>query len=224
MPARPDPVVRIHGRRASAAHVRAKDGVWRALVRGFLQQWVAADATVVDLGCGAGEFLRHVRCRRRIGVDVRADVQAADVAGVEFVRGSAAELGFLPDGSVDVVFTSNMLEHLDGKAAVERVVAESRRVLRPGGTLIAMGPNARLLHGLYWDFWDHHTPLTDRALCELLDLMGFLIVDCQPRFMPYTTFSRLPKSAWLVSCYLRLRPAWRWWGRQFLILARKPGA
>ncbi|MEI8375179.1 MAG: hypothetical protein WCJ35_20355 [Planctomycetota bacterium] len=33
----------------------------------FFQQWVSADDTVLDLGCGYGEFLNHLRCARRIG-------------------------------------------------------------------------------------------------------------------------------------------------------------
>ena len=44
-----------------------------------------------------------------------------------------------------------------------------------------------------------------------------------PRFLPYTTKSRLPQSAWLVRAYLRFPPAWRLLGGQTLLVARPHG-
>ncbi|MCU7374975.1 hypothetical protein PEC18_30120 [Paucibacter sp. O1-1] len=41
------------------------------------------------------------------------------------------------------------------------------------------------------------------------------------RFLPYTTKSRLPKAPWLVSLYLKLPFAWRFVGKQALVVARK---
>ena len=51
----------------------AKADVWRVIVERFLQRWVSAGDTVLDLGCGYGEFLNHLRCARRIGVDLNPD-------------------------------------------------------------------------------------------------------------------------------------------------------
>ena len=193
------------------------------LVECFFQRWVGPDEAVVDLGCGFGEFLNHLRCRRKIGVDANPDCAAGLAGDVEFHSGDVCDLSFLGDGLADVVFTSNLMEHLPGKPAVERMLSEARRVLRPGGRLIAMGPNLRCLPGTYWDFWDHLAPITDRSLVEVLELMGFEITDCIPRFLPYTTCSRMPRGAWLVRWYLRLPSAWPIFGRQFLIRARKSG-
>jgi SAM-dependent methyltransferase len=204
---------------------RAREGkaaVWRALVEGFLQRWVAREDAVLDVGCGLGEFLNHVRCRRRIGVDLNPDSAAALDPGVEFHPGDVRDLSFLPDASVDLVFSSNLLEHLPGKQDVEALVDEMCRVLRPGGHLALLGPNLRFLPGEYWDFWDHHVPITDRSLVELLGARGLAVVDHIPRFLPYTTRSGLPQSPWLVRLYLRLPFAWRLVGKQFLIRARRP--
>ena len=44
-----------------------KARVWEVLVREVFQPWVGDADTVLDLGCGYGEFLNQVRCRRRIG-------------------------------------------------------------------------------------------------------------------------------------------------------------
>lgn len=214
-------VQRLYRRRFSAADRRAKDRLWQIVVRAFLQRWVRSEDTVLDIGCGYGEFLNHVVCARRIGIDLNPDSREALAPGIEFHSGDVCDLSFLPDGNVDVVFTSNLLEHLPGKADVERMLREARRVLRPGGHLIALGPNLRFLPGEYWDFWDHHTPITDRSLVELLESVDFEVADLFPRFLPYTTRSSLPKAPWLVRAYLKLPAAWLLFGKQFLIRAVK---
>ena len=214
---------KIYQRRFAGADRQDKAAVWKVLVECFFQRWIGADEVVLDLGCGFGEFLNHLRCRRKIAVDM--DPSGAEYlhAGAEFHAGDVCDLGFLPDASVTTVFTSNLMEHLPDKAAVERMLREVHRVLKPAGQLIAMGPNLRCLPGRYWDFWDHLVPITHVALVEILELLGFRIVQCVPRFLPYTTCSRFPRSAWLVRLYLKLRPAWALVGRQFLIRAQKGG-
>ena len=87
---------------------------------------------------------------------------------------------------------------------------------------MAMGPNIRFVGGAYWDFVDHHLPLTDRTLIEACDSQGFEIAEVIPRFLPYTTRSRLPQSPWIVRLYLACRPAWRLFGAQTWFVARKP--
>jgi hypothetical protein len=64
-------------------------------------------------------------------------------------------------------------------------------------------------------------PITDRSLAEILLNLGYEVVDCIPKFLPYTTCGALPKAGFLVRLYLRVPLAWRIMGRQFLIRARK---
>ena len=212
---------KIYRRRFPDGGGEERARLWRTLVESYFQRWIDPGAVVVDLGCGYGEFLRAVRCARRIGVDLNEDVREHLGPEVEFHGGGVTDLGFLPEGSVDVVFTSNLMEHLANKAEVEAMLRETHRILRAGGTLLALGPNARFLPGAYWDFWDHHVPITDRSLVEILEVIGFEVEGCLPRFLPYTTCSRLPRSPGLIRLYLRLPPVWRVLGRQFLIRARR---
>jgi hypothetical protein len=70
-------------------------------------------------------------------------------------------------------------------------------------------------------FFDHLTPIDDRALVEAMVISGLRAVEVIPRFLPYTTHSRLPRSILLIRLYLKLRPAWRWFGQQSLLVAEK---
>jgi len=217
---RPD-VQAIYDRRFGAEDRREKDAVWKVIVEDYLQDWIAPSDAVLDVGCGFGEFLNHVRCARKVGVDLNPESRAALDPAVEFHVAEASKLPMIADASMNVVFTSNFMEHLPGKRAVEEMIFEVRRVLAPGGSFIALGPNVRFIAGKYWDFWDHHVPISDRSLTELLETSGFQVTDSLPQFLPYTTRSSLPKAPWLVRIYLKVPLAWRVLGRQFLIRARK---
>ncbi len=199
--------------------------IWQVLYRDVFSRWIRSDDTVLDLGAGLCEFINAARAARRIAVDLNPDTARLAAPGVEVHQVSASKLNFLSTDSVDVVFSSNFLEHLPDKDQVLEVLREALRVLRPGGTLILLGPNMRLVPGAYWDFFDHHVPLTDRSLCEALAMLGFDLTESQARFLPYTTRSALPQAAWLVALYLKLRPLSSGiLGKQFLIIARKPVA
>jgi len=70
-------------------------------------------------------------------------------------------------------------------------------------------------------FFDHITPLDDRSLSEVLEINGFKVVECKPKFLPYTTKSKLPKSIFLLKLYLRFPPMYRIFGKQAFIYAKK---
>ena len=66
-------VQQLYRHRFSERDRRKKDFVWRTIVADFLQGWVAPNDVVLDVGCGQGEFLNHVQCRHRIGIDPNVD-------------------------------------------------------------------------------------------------------------------------------------------------------
>ncbi len=218
----PDRLRRLYRHRFDEASRDAKRRIWGVLVRSFFQKFVPPSASVLDLGCGFGEFLNPLRCAKRTGVDLNPESAQSLEPGIEFHAGDVRGLPMVPDGACDVVFTSNLMEHLPSKEDVEKMLLEARRILKSGGQFIAMGPNLRLLAGEYWDFWDHLTPITDRSLAEILGALDFKVVEQRARFLPYTTRSALPQAPWLVWLYLKFPPAWWFLGRQFLVRAVKP--
>lgn len=214
-------LVSLYRHRFDEADLPAKNRIWQVLCKDFFSRHVRLDDDVVDIGAGYCEFINNIRCRRKIAVDLNPEVARRAGADVEVINESCTAIASLPDGSVDVVFMSNFLEHLPDKAAVLATLRESHRLLRKGGRAIILQPNIRFLPGEYWDFFDHHTPLTDRSLVEGVQLAGLEPTHVIPRFLPYTTKSRLPQWPWLIRLYLRVPLAWRLLGRQALVVAER---
>lgn len=82
-------------------------------------------------------------------------------------------------------------------------------------------PNIRFCFRDYWMFFDHITPLDDRNLSEVLEINGFKVKECKPKFLPYTTKGKLPKSIFLLKLYLKLPFVWKIFGKQAFIYAIK---
>ena len=111
--------------------------------------------------------------------------------------------------------------HLPNKDLLNRTMEEIGKALKPGGRVVAMGPNISILKGRYWDFWDHHVALSDASLGELLEIHSFNIEYSISKFLPYNMVRVKQRPLFLLSLYLKLPLAWAFLGKQFLIVARK---
>ncbi len=210
----------VYALRFDEADRVAKDAIWRELGR-FLQRYIRPDAKVIDIACDVGYFIRHVRAAERWATDVR-DVASALPDDVKFVRASGLELDdVVPTGYFDVAFLSNYLEHLSSTEAVLQQLRVANALLKPGGQLLVLQPNIRLVGGAYWNFIDHQTALTEKSLGEAATMAGFRTKQMITRFLPYTTKSRLPQHPFLVRAYLAFPPLWWLFGRQTLYLGEK---
>ena len=212
----------LYERRFSEPTRRAKAGVWKVLCEDFLQRYVRPEDTVLDLGAGFCEFINHIRCARKWAVDVDEELRTCAAPDVGVRCAPARDIGWLEPDSVHVVFASNVFEHLADKDEVVAVLAEVRRVLVPGGRLLVLQPNIRFAYREYWDFFDHHLPFSHLSMIEALEGAGFRMVEVRPRFLPYTTKSRLPAWPILVKLYLRVPLAHMVLGKQMFLVAEKP--
>ena len=195
--------------------------VWRVLVKHFFQKFVPASGAILDLGCGYGEFVNAINARSKFGMDLNPASTSRLSQDVQMLRQDCSVRWDLPDQSLDVVFTSNFFEHLPDKATLTRTLQQAWRCLKPGGRLIAMGPNIKYVPGAYWDFWDHYLPLTEASLSEGLETNGFAVEICHGRFLPYTMVNARRYPQFVLLCYLKLPWMWRFLGKQFLVVARK---
>ncbi len=216
----PEALQRLYGDRFSG-QTEYRNEVWKRLCNDYFNRWIPANSTVLDLGAGHCEFINNVSAAKKYALDLNPDAAAAATADVELILHDCTLEWPLPEASVDVVFTSNFLEHLPDKDAVVEAFHQAHRVLKPGGRLIALGPNARYVGGKYWDYFDHHVALTERSLGEALVAGGFTVTTSVGRFLPYTMSGNRQRPPMFVSAYLRLPLAWKVLGQQFLVVAER---
>lgn len=113
---------------------------------GRLAQWIAPGARVLDLGCGAGglgQLLRQLGTDHIDGITYNpAEAEAARqwYRKVEVADLDQCELAaLLGEQAYDVIVCADVLEHL---RSPERLLAQCRQYLAPGGQLLTSIPNA----------------------------------------------------------------------------------
>lgn len=199
-----------------------RDKVWNILTGSFFSRWVLPSHSILDLGCGYGEFINNVRASKKYGMDLNPASRERVGSDVTLFHQDCTKQWPMSENALDVVFTSNFFEHLLTKDDLRSTLAEIFRCLKPGGRVLALGPNIKYLNGQYWDFFDHHIALTELSLSEAMQVMGFEVDYCLPRFLPYSMSQGFQPPLWLVRAYLQMPPVWRFVGRQFLVIGKKP--
>ena len=135
------------------------------LLRDAVEPACPSPPRLLDLGCGTGMFLDR---RRKAG----AQVFGTDISGEalrfsrrrgldRLARSDATRIPYA-DTSFDIVTAFDLIEHVKDDRAL---VAEARRVLRPGGFLVATVP----AHPFLWSSHDvslHHHRRYRRAQFE----------------------------------------------------------
>ena len=213
-------LTQIYEKRFSG-HENYRNRIWEILVNKFFSKWIRPTDNILDLGCGYGEFINHTKCDVRFAMDLNPKTKLLLDKGIIFHQQDCSESWKIKHNSIDLVFTSNFFEHLPNKESLDRTIGEVKKALKQGGRLIAMGPNISVLNGKYWDFWDHHIPLSDQSLIELLQMHDFRIVHSFSKFLPYNMVRVKKRPLFLVSLYLSIPFLWKLFGKQFLIIAKK---
>lgn len=133
---------------ATDANLRARQALWKEtegddpkeILWRTLEAW--QPQRVLEVGGGQGELAEHMQ--RELGADLAfldlspGMVELARARGIDARVGDAQELPFA-DGSFDAVVAAWMLYHVPD---LDRALAEIARVLRPGGTLLAITNSA----------------------------------------------------------------------------------
>lgn len=121
---------------------------------------------ILDLGCRSGAVARHfLDGNEVVGLDVdRVALEAAADLGIETIVADVEETLPFPDMSFDAVIAGELLEHV---RFPENVVADARRLLRPGGIFVGSVPNMFNLHNRL-AFLRGHRPDNDPTHLHML--------------------------------------------------------
>jgi SAM-dependent methyltransferase len=106
--------------------------------------------------------------------------------------------------TVDVVFASNLFEHLTD-VELETTMTEVKRVLKKGGRLILMQPNYRLAYKTYFDDHTHKKVFSDTSLETFLLSFDMEIELKKAKFLPFSLKSRpsiIPVFPLLIRAYI----------------------
>lgn len=200
-----------------------KSELWKILSKEFLQQYIKNSDRVVDVGAGLCEFINNIDAKEKIALDINSDVRKVASLDVKVIIAPVKDLhSKFKEKSVDVFFMSNLLEHLDSKEDVFRLLSEAFKALRKDGRLLIMQPDIGLVGNPYWDFFDHKVPITFLSLTEALTTIGYKIGDYRYPFLPYSTKVKwLPLWPPLLRFYLKLPVLQKIFGKQFFVVAVK---
>lgn len=127
---------------------------------------------VLDAGCGTGRnLIEFGRLGDARGVDASPDaVQLCLRRGIESVSVGRLESLPFPDGSFDLIFATDVIEHVDDDRAA---LSEMRRVCAPGGLLLATVPAYRWLWSEHDEANHHFRRYTLRRLRPRLRATGW---------------------------------------------------
>jgi SAM-dependent methyltransferase len=212
---------KIYQQRWDPPELQGAKVVWKVLVERFFQPLIGSDKVILDVGCGFCHFLNFMKAKEKWGVDANPGAANHASEGVRLVISNDLALPELPDSHFDCIFLSNFLEHLNSSSDVISLLERARELLKPGGSVVILQPNFRLVGSAYFDFIDHKTVLTDRSVDEALNIAGLKLTKQITRFLPYTTKSRVPQHPVLVRLYLACPPLWLFMGKQSLFVAEK---
>jgi len=195
--------------------------IWGILCKYFFQKYISSQSIVMDIGAGNCEFINAIKANEKIAVDLNKSIYDHAAENVHVINDSFFNLSKYTDKRCDIIFASNIYEHLNSKEEVISAIKVCYQYLVPGGKLLILQPNIKFTGGAYWDFIDHKVPLTDKFLIEAGKLAGFTIVKNIPQFLPYTTKSALPQNPLLVFLYLKLPFVWFFLGKQSFLVMEK---
>ncbi len=108
--------------------------------------------TLLEIGSGRGEFAEIVKNSgmKYIGVEPSKYLrEKLEARGFDILSDPVPHLA-VADNSVDIVYTYDVLEHMENYSTILSFFNEAKRVLKDDGYIIVIAPNAETLGNLFY--------------------------------------------------------------------------
>jgi SAM-dependent methyltransferase len=157
---------------------RARRGRTERSRLGLVMQYAQPPGDMLEIGPGKGSLaLAAVEAGWRYRAVEASPVLIAQLRelGLDVIEGGAPPIR-TGDGTCDVVYADQVLEHMSGIDQAREFVAEALRVLRPGAILFVVVPDYLKERSFFWDVdYTHNFVTTERRVRQLLYDGGFQI-------------------------------------------------
>ena len=142
------------------------------------------NSSILDLGCGRGEFLNEFinNGMEGHGIDISDfAIEFCPKAKINVIDIEKEKIPYL-DNTFDVVYSKSFVERF---YYPEKVFNEIYRVLKPGGTIITLTPEWQYIYLSFFEDFTHRTPFTNLSLREIQEMSGFKDIEVE-------SFKQLP--------------------------------
>ncbi len=197
--------------------LKGRRRVWREIAR-YVQASSPNIETLIELGAGYCDFVNQFKAGKKIAFDLNPEMRQYVADDVDLRLEDCTTLPNIASESIDMIFASNFIEHLEGDA-VDALLERVAQVLAPGGRLVLIQPNYRLCPENYFDDPTHCSVFDDANIGEWIARYGLRVVEVIPGLLPFSMNGRLPKSGILTRLYL-MSP-WKPLAAQMYVVAEK---
>ncbi|MBN1760022.1 MAG: class I SAM-dependent methyltransferase [Chitinispirillaceae bacterium] len=153
---------------------------WKqSLIDEVLRKYIRRGAAVLEIGSGAGRWTAVLQplAGKLVAIDVSSRAIAlckarfATATNCEFHLAGNIDLGFIPDGSIEAIWSFDVFVHINPEDT-DRYIAEFKRVFASGGIAVIHHPKKGGVHG------GCRSRMTDRLFNAMLEKHG-LTLDAQ---------------------------------------------
>jgi 2-polyprenyl-3-methyl-5-hydroxy-6-metoxy-1,4-benzoquinol methylase len=171
-----------------------RNWVQRSKIKPIIK-YAKKDDIIVDVGCGAGDFLSLVKrygdkSWDLCGIDFSAEaIKVLNERSIRGINGRFEEIQW-KGNHVGAIVMLQLIEHVENPTAILKKCFE---ILRPGGVVIMETPSLEGLDGKifykrYWGGWHaprHWSIFTEKTLGNLVKSVGFSITEVNYVLNPF---------------------------------------
>lgn len=108
-----------------------KNKIWQVLCK-YFQKYIQEDSVVIDIASGYCEFINNIKAKEKIAFDLNPDITLFANNNVQTIVDSFFNMEVhLRGKKADIIFASNVFEHLDNKEQVILAIQKCAENLTP---------------------------------------------------------------------------------------------